>query len=159
MLVWSKWFDIDNLASIDRKPGVYKIRLKSLGNHRPVLISRLLGKDKDGLLSIGHSVNLRDRIQNFRRVAKDMTGFCKHSAGDRLFLARICAHSSSNTYFNDKNIQVSFASLNSKTEAKEQEERLLKCYFKKYGELPPLNNSMPDENVKLWNEILLSKCE
>ncbi|GAI36377.1 unnamed protein product, partial [marine sediment metagenome] len=124
-----------------------------------VPISRLFGKDKSGLLSIGQSVHLRSRIQQFYKVAKEMAGFFKHSAGDRLFLARLCASASSNNYFSNKIIQVSFITLQSKMEAEELEERLLKCYFKKYGELPPLNNSMPDRNVKLWNEILLSKCE
>jgi len=156
MNTWSKWHNIDNFASIDKKPGVYKIRLAYSGKRHPVSISRLLGKDKDGLLSIGNSINLRKRIGEFCRVAKDMTSFLKHSAGDRLFLIRICAHSSSNTFFNDKIIQFSFLMLQNKVEAEEVEEKLLKYYFKKYGELPPLNSSMPDKHVKLWDEILLN---
>ncbi len=159
MLVWSKWLNVDHFNSIGKKPGVYKIRLAHSGNHHSALISRLLGKDKCGLLSIGHSVNVSNRIQNFYRVAGKMPGFFKHSAGDRLFLAQICARATSNTYFSNKIIQFSSILVQSKEEAKELEERLLKCYFKKYGELPPLNSSMPDGNVQIWDETLLARCE
>ena len=158
MLAWSEWFDIENYASTDRAPGVYRIRLAFTGDRRPVIIPRLLNQDRDGLLSIGQSGNLRDRIRSFYKVANNATGFLKHSSGDRLFLVRICSHASSNSYFSDKIIQHSFVSQKDKESAKALEERLLKCYFKEYGELPPLNNSMPDRNV-LWEDILLLKHE
>jgi hypothetical protein len=158
VLSWSKWSSLDKYTDFKTEPGVYRIRLAYNQSQRPFVVSRLMGKDEEGLLSIGHSVNLRNRIQSFYRVAEQHKGFLKHSGGDRLFLARICASASSNTFFNDKRLQVSVVILADKDKAKVLEERLLKRYFVKHGELPPLNNSMPDGNVK-WDDILLNQPE
>jgi predicted GIY-YIG superfamily endonuclease len=153
---WSKWKDIssiDNLAGqLSKIPGVYKMRLSnSAGRAHP--IGRLLDADKKGVLAIGESVNLARRIKEFHR-AYIGDRFMRHSVGDRLFLVLMCQYSRFKTaYQNNVKIQFAVMKLNNKTEAETKEERLLKGYFKKFGELPPLNSLMPDKYIS-WDEII-----
>ena len=153
---WSKWKDIssiDNLArQLSKVPGVYKMRLSnSAGRAHP--IGRLLDIDKKGVLAVGESANLARRIKEFHR-AYIGDRFMRHSEGDRLFLVLMCQYSHFKTaYQNNFTIQFAVMKLNNKTEAETKEERLLKGYFKKFGELPPLNSLMPDKYIS-WDEII-----
>jgi len=152
---WSEWLDIDNFAEICSFPGVYRIRLIDSADNSPVPVQRLLYKDEEGVLVIGESGDLRHRIKQFHKVIKENTGFLRHSAGDRLFLDLIFRHTSSQTFFDNRGFQVSFTKAQDKVGAQRLEELLLKVYFIQFGELPPLNNSMPDKDPKLWDEALL----
>lgn len=153
---WSKWKDISSINSLARElrrvPGVYKMRLSnSAGRAHP--IGRLLDIDKKGLLAIGESVNLARRIKEFHRAYIE-DRFMRHTVGDRLFLVLMCQYSHfKTTYQNKSKIQFVVMKLNNKTEAETKEERLLKEYFKKFGELPPLNSLMPDKHIS-WDEII-----
>jgi hypothetical protein len=152
---WSKWQDISaaqNLAvQLAKVPGVYRIRLSDCAG-RPITIGRLLSTDKNGLLAIGESANLARRIKEFYQ-AYTAEKFGHHSVGDRLFLVLMCQYSRFKTnYRNNSGLQLQVMKLNSKADAQAEEEKLLKIYFKAHGELPPLNNSMPDRNS--WNEIV-----
>ncbi len=153
---WSEWLGIDHYSEIDSLPGVYGIRLLDSTNHLPVPINRLLGKDEDGLLAIGESKDLRQRIKLFYKVTIKRRELLKHSAGDRLFLNLIFSHvSSNNNFFKNKTLQVSFTKADDKKSAQGLEELLMKVYFIQFGELPPLNSSMPGKGQKLWEEALL----
>ena len=161
MCRWNKWLDIDNYAVIPSSPGVYRIRLIDSAGHSPVPVKRLLCQDEDGLLVIGESKDLRNRLKEFHKVTKEKTGFLRHSAGDRLLLNLIFRHISSKAFFDNKGLEVSFTKAQDKAGAQRLEELLLKVYFIQFGELPPLNNNMPDKDSKLWNKALLtlsSKC-
>ncbi len=155
MCKWSKWLDIDRFAEIPSLPGVYGIRLIALPDNSPVPIPRFLHTDKEGVLAIGESKYLRRRIRQFYRVIEERKGFLRHSAGDRLFLNLVFGHASSQAFFNDRGFQVSFSTVQDKVGAQRLEELILKVYFVQFGELPPLNNSMPDRDFKLWDEAVL----
>lgn len=148
---WSNWLDhllIGEFKDQYEWPGVYKIRLADSRGH-PIEIGRLLDKDKDGTLLIGESGSIASRISDFCRAYEE--GKLTHSEGETLFLIRV------KTKFrrgicDDCKIQFSARKLNDKTEGEEEEERLLKSYFIKYGELPPLNRNLPDRHVG-WDNL------
>ena len=54
--------------------------------------------------------------------------------------------------YNDCKIQYSFKKLRNESETKKEEERLLKCYFKRHGEVPPLNNNLPCKDID-WESL------
>ena len=132
-----EWMNIERNAN-HNGCGIYKIRLVKKGY--PIEIPRLLDIDKDGILMIGSSTNIDRRIKCFRGAMNG--GGHAHSAGQRLYLLRIYTNFSER--YNNCEIQYSFASLPNENMSKDEEERLLKCYFKRYGEVPPLNNNLPN---------------
>jgi len=105
---------------------VYRIRLvNSKGS--PIQIPRFLDKDSNGILQIGHSKNIERRIKCFHGAIKGKR--YAHAEGQRLYLIK------KYTNFVERHtnckIQYSFERLPNESEAKKEEERLLKCYFKK----------------------------
>ena len=144
---WNEWVDIEENASY-KGCGVYKIRLADLKDH-PIEIPRFLDKDKDGILQIGNSKHTERRIKYFRG-AMEGKGYAQ-SEGKRLNLIK--KYTNFIGRYNDCKIQYSFKKLRSKIEAKKEEERLLKCYFKRHGEVPPLNNSLPKKYNIDWESL------
>ena len=45
--------------------------------------------------------------------------------------------------FKNTNFQYSFYECSDVTESKKEEEKLIKSYFKEFGEVPPLNSAIP----------------
>jgi len=138
--------DIEQNAS-HKGCAVYKIRLAD-SNGSPIKIPRFLDKDEDGILVIGQSENIERRIGYFRGAMEGKE--YAHAEGQRMHLIKnfpsfMESHS-------DCKIQYSFKNLPSKSEAEREEERLLKCYFKRYGEVPPVNNNLPGEKVG-WKDL------
>jgi len=121
--------------------GVYKIRLvNSKGSS--IQIPRFLDKDSNGILQIGRSVNVERRTRGFRGAIEGKR--YAHAEGQRLYLVK--KYTNFMERYNNCKIQYSFERLPNESEAKKDEERLLKCYFRRYGEVPPLNNNLPDKN-------------
>jgi excinuclease UvrABC nuclease subunit len=63
---WPEWnsFRKESISQIPEEPGVYQLR--SLGDDgNPQSISRLQGKDPEGIVYIGESSNLKKRIKGF----------------------------------------------------------------------------------------------
>ena len=118
----------------------------------PIGIPRFLDEDKDGILQIGHSKNIEGRIKHFRGAAIERKRFGHHSEADRLFLIELFTNFMEK--HNTSKIQYSFKELTKESEAENEEERLLKCYFKGYGEVPPLNANLPDKHID-WRSL---KC-
>ena len=123
--------------------GVYWIRLTDL-KESPFCISRFLDKDKDGILQIGSSKDIVKRIKLFRGAANGKK--YSHSAGKRFsFVKKL-------TFFKKRykrfEIHYAFKKLQNENEAKKEEEKLLKRYFKDFGEVPPLNNNLPSKDFK-----------
>ena len=148
---WSNWKEIwriDDIAVLFKCPGVYKIRLTNEPDNA-TKIPRFLGVDEEGLLAIGESRNLSRRIRQFYRAYSGQS--FAHSVAERLFtlLSKII---NSNSTLKNSRIEFSCMKLKDKAEAQIYEERLLKTYFKKFGELPPLNSSLPDKKVD-WHDI------
>jgi hypothetical protein len=153
MSEWSVWRDINDFDDFGKCCGVYKLRLTDqVGG--PSLIGRFLGCDHDGLLAIGQSVNLARRIKEFRDAYAGKR-FLRHSVGDRLFLVRLCQHTS--LKLNNVRVQIAVMKLENKVAAQAAEENLLKKYFKGFGELPPLNSNMPDTGG--WDRVILAESE
>jgi len=151
MSEWSHWMSslfIGDYKNQFEWSGVYKIRLAdSRGD--PVEICRFLDKDKDGTLMIGESANIAERTDLFYRAYEE--GSLTHSEGEVLFLLKMQTKFRRGIY-DDCKIQFSTRKLNDKAESEEEEERLLKSYFIKYGELPPLNRKMPARHLG-WDNL------
>ncbi|MGE4357980.1 MAG: hypothetical protein AB7E08_05465, partial [Candidatus Omnitrophota bacterium] len=79
------WTEISTLPEYNYY-GVYKIRLFDKKMNKPVVIPRFQNQDSDGILMIGHTSNIRNRIQTFRRAYQN--GRAPHSEGRTLFLVR-----------------------------------------------------------------------
>ena len=138
MSAWSEWKNvqyIQQFAGSYRWPGVYRLRtIGSDNNSSPFPIGRLFGIDKCGLLSIGESVNVARRIKEFNDACVGKVG--KHPAGEKRFLFQIL-----NAPRKDFTIQFSARRTKDKTEARKQQGILQLRYFRKHGELPPLNSN------------------
>ena len=143
---WSEWINIGQNASY-KGCGVYKIRLADTKGS-PIEIPRFLDKDKDGILQIGNSEDIGRRIKYFRGAMEGKR--YAHVEGQRLsFIKR---YTSFMERYKDCKLQYSFKRLQNESEVQKEEERLLKCYFKKYGEVPPLNNNLPDKDID-WKSL------
>jgi excinuclease UvrABC nuclease subunit len=73
---WTKWrrFKDDELADIPSKSGVYQFRCVNK-NGKPLLIQRLRKKDPEGIVYIGQSKNLHNRIKGFWVTVKKKDSF------------------------------------------------------------------------------------
>lgn len=138
MPIWSKWTDI-KMNPNHKGYGVYKIRLVS-PKESPIEIPRFLDNDREGILQIGRSEDIERRIRAFRG-AIDKKKYA-HAEGKRLRLIMDYCTNFMKNHSNCK-FQYCFQKLPNKSKAKTEEERLIKCYFKKYGEVPPINNNLP----------------
>ncbi|MBL7210124.1 MAG: hypothetical protein ISS52_08500 [Dehalococcoidia bacterium] len=149
MSEWSDWLDIalcKEMGRLYRWCGVYRVRLADVEGS-PIEIPRLLATDRDGILAIGESVKIARRIREFHNGFEGRRP--EHPAAEKLFLARCFTDFEKRIYKNHR-IQFAARKLNDKSEAQKEEARLLKSYFEKCGELPPLNSCMPDKTVLLW---------
>jgi len=146
---WNEWIDIEKNASY-KSYGIYKIRLADLEGY-PIEIPRFLVKDKDGILQIGRSKDIERRIKRFRG-AMEGKGYA-HAEGKRLNLIK--KYTNFKGRYNNCKIQYSFKKFQNEIEARKEEERLLKYYFKSHGEVPPLNNNLPKKYID-WENL---NCE
>ena len=131
-LCWEGWTPWQSLAQLDLKsvtqnPGAYAI---SAG--KP--ISRAIGIDSEGILDIGESRSLRQRLRAFIRCATRY-GDEGHMAGWRFGFFRYSRH------FPFESLLVRWREATTKQEAYELEGRMLVDYLHAHGELPPLNYS------------------
>lgn len=143
---WNEWIDLKKNASY-KGCGVYKIRLTDSKDY-PIEISRFLDNDKDGILQIGRSKDIKRRIRSFRGAMEGKG--CAHAEGKRLNLIK--KYTNFIGSYNNCKIQYSFKKLQDKIEARKEEERLLKCYFIRHGEVPPLNNNLPRKDID-WESL------
>ena len=140
------WIDINNINSIKASyqfPGIYIIRISD-DDCNPITIALLLGNDSTGTISIGESKNVGKRIRQFFR---SMNGGRGHSEGNVMY--SIYLSTNFNGIHQNHKIQFAARELKNKERAQQEEEILLKHYFNKYGELPPLNHSQPGKH-KIW---------
>jgi len=121
------------MKAIPSAPGVY---LVSVG--RP--IHRVVGIDKEGLLDIGESNDLRYRIRSFVRCATNR-GCEGHMAGWRFAYLKMAQH------FSLDSLLVRWATAPTKKAAKGMEAVLLAEYLGRHFEQPPLNYS-----ASWWSE-------
>jgi hypothetical protein len=123
--------------------GVYVIEsLKSIG--------RLLEEDQGGILYIGESKTLKSRVNDFR--------VSNHQATDFLFQNKTLAQRLFSSQINESNaptmssfigkINIRYIPIPSKSEAQEIEKNMLFAYVLKFGEVPPLNNALPEKHIE-----------
>ena len=138
------WSDMDTWSSrLTDAPGVYKII--ALGkNGRPNPLSRVGGVDKSGVLYIGRSGTLRHRLKTLRRM---------------LFLGAERGAVAGLTYMASLPIQrlvprhqLAFQ-FEHCVDCGTRERDLIRDYFKKFGEVPPLNGRaefiVPDADYRV----------
>lgn len=151
MADWSEWKDlylIDVHWTPYQWPGVYEIRLADQKG-QPIGLSRFLDVDVEGLLVIGESANVATRLRDYYRASKG--GASAHSEAERMYLIGLKTSFQKSVYKGSK-VQFRWMRLKDKAEAETYEERLLKTYFKRFGELPPLNSEMPRKHID-WRDI------
>jgi excinuclease UvrABC nuclease subunit len=118
-----------NIPSI---PGVYKIySLNDNNNARP--LQRLLGTDQEGLLYIGKSENLNDRVRMLWRVLQPNYKATAHTFGMNYKSLQVIRDA-----FPLDTLAIEFEENNM---AKTYEKTIIETYRQKYGEVPPLNGS------------------
>jgi len=125
---WRKLIEFENAwYQIPQKAGVYVI---SAGKN----IHRTVGVDKVGIIDIGETVNLRNRIKSFLYCAK---GEKKkgHMAGWRYH------HLPYSKYFPIESLLIQWKEIDDKDSARKEESRLMDVYVREHLELPPLNYS------------------
>lgn len=121
----------DFWKQIPESGGVYFIY--SYNNNIPSKLDRVLGADEEGVLYIGKSENLRERLRMLWRVLNPNLKATAHTFGTK--------------YNNNKKLREAFplkslyVSFRITTTPKILESELLDKYFSKYGEVPPFNSS------------------
>lgn len=121
------WNEINN--DFQEKGGAYKLFYKDNGKVRS--IERFLGTDTDGILYIGSASSYLDRIIDLKKTLDPNYISAPHICGRR--------------YNKNDNIKKEFPYPNlfirliGHDKPKDKERELLDQYFKKFGEVPPLN--------------------
>lgn len=141
---WSGWCDWIKLPDVDWNeiptgPGTYMIAARHT-------LRRAVEDDPEGILDIGMSKSLRNRLNQFCRCAgdRDRTG---HMAGWRY------ARYNMNQHFPLDTLYICWRIAATTEEAAREEGRLIEEYVKQHMESPPLNYSAS------WRHIGDSKDE
>lgn len=144
MKLRSLWKDLTKKSN-HREAAIYKIRLVDEKN-KPVPIERFLCKDEEAVLCIGSTNNMERRLTRFKYSRK--TGKGGHSEASLMFLLeKFCSFKQK--YKNYK-LQYRFWKQKSEAKTKKEEEKLIKKYIKRFGEVPPLNSAIPNKRG-YWN--------
>lgn len=141
---WSPWalLDESTLREVPlTEPGAYRFRAVDEQGH-PRVIRRCFGDDHEGILGIGESKRVGQRLQDLLRCMRDSRQG-GHMAGWRF------AYLGMGTAFPLDRIQYSFVCVRDKEAAYELEGTLLNSYVRKHYEMPPLNYKF---NWSLWDK-------
>ena len=143
---WSEWMDFREIPHYEGC-GVYKVRLVNPEGF-PVAIPRFVETDEDGILQICYSENVRRGIYRFRAATEGKK--YTHAEGERLHL--LIKYTNFKERYEACKMQYSFKKEPARRDARIEQERLLKCYVKRYGEVPPNNNNFPDKHID-WESL------
>jgi len=146
MARWVGWFDIQENSDFEGC-GIYKIRLVDSGGF-PIEIRRFLDNDKDGILQISRSENIRKGIHSFRGAMEGKK--YANAEGKRLYLIK--KYTDLTGIYKNYKLQYSFMRWTDKRAARIEQERLLKWYIKRYGEAPPINNYFTEKYID-WESL------
>ena len=133
---WSRWSDLTARCP-QNGPAVYEIRVCASGI--PLRVGRFLRTDMRGILCIGMTTNVRRRIRDF---IKGLSRGLGHSEAN--LLHRLEQATALGRLIWRRSYEYRFIAVDSKTEACRLEERLIKRYVKRFGEVPPLNSVIPN---------------
>jgi len=146
---WSPWISFSEVDRyrIPAKPGVYEIRCVS-GRGKPFEIYRASGVDEHGILSIGETSNLSDRLHGFRRTIQPHTKRSSHAAGWYYVSLGY------NRVFKKEKLQFKYKVTGTKKQAQKEEFILLCKYRSQFLDLPPLNNNPGKYPKRGWKKIM-----
>ena len=133
---WSDWQSVYDRTEY-RDAAVYKVRIIN-ARGEPFKIGRLFRTDSEGILNIGQTSSMEQRRRQSVTGIQEANG---HSSMNLIYY--LSTHTEFKQLFNEHQIQFSFLKCKDKQEAVEKEYDLIKTYFKKYGEVPPLNSALP----------------
>jgi hypothetical protein len=117
---------------------IYKVRLTN-ANHNPFSLERLLKVDDQGIICIGETGNMKRRRAQFLSAINGANG---HSEMNLVYYLN--EYTDFKKKFEDAKFQYCFCECTDKAESKSEEEKLIKVYFKEFGEVPPLNSAIPN---------------
>lgn len=100
---------------------------------KPLKINRVLGIDNEGILYIGKSVNLRERLRMLKRSFNQKPKAYGHTFGKK--------YNENKKLENAFPLKSLYVSYKTTTVPKTLETKLLNKYFAKFGEVPPFNSS------------------
>ena len=143
---WSGWMDVWEIPNYEGC-GVYEIRLADAEGF-PVEVPRFVDTDKDGILQICYSENIKKGVYRFLRATEGKR--YAHAEGVRLRVLK--KYTNFEERYKNCRMQYSFKKQLNGAGARVEQERLLKCYVKKYGEVPPNNNNFPDKHID-WESL------
>ena len=128
---WCKLEDLARRGFVDvpKSPGVYFVRCSRGG--KPVAIYRLGGRDEGGILYIGMSKDLRERIRQFWGAITGETR--QHTVFSTLTFCGL------SDLVKSSEMEVSWKALRNPEDAERQEWAAMYLYCRKYKEPPPLN--------------------
>lgn len=140
----SSRMQIDDFMKLDIVgSGIYVIEsLKTIG--------RLLEEDQIGILYIGESKILKSRVNDFRTSNHQATDFFfqNKDLAQRLFSSKINEDNAPTMSSFVGKTSIRYISTPSKSDAQEIEKNMLFSYVLKFGEVPPLNNALPEKHIE-----------
>ncbi|PKV51337.1 hypothetical protein ATE84_3412 [Aquimarina sp. MAR_2010_214] len=128
---YDNWADIEDQNIDSSISGIYF--LQRYNNDEIIPISRLIGKDNQGILYIGKSENLTRRLGTLINLINGTSTTGKHSMGLRYQEIEVFQK-----HLKPENIKLRIIFCDN---PRDIESSMLLEYLYKFGELPPLNNS------------------
>jgi excinuclease UvrABC nuclease subunit len=122
----------DFYNQVPELPGIYRIYSID-GNDNPHPLTRVLGTDSDGVLYIGKSKNLRERVRMLWRVLQPNYGATAHTFGINYKSLEVIRNA-----FPYETLAIEYET---NEDPKEYEKVQIEIYRQIYGEVPPLNGS------------------
>jgi hypothetical protein len=119
-------------APHDNRPAAYVVYLAR------GLIQRRCGEDKSAIMSIGQTSDIGERMQHFRTGLRTGRG---HSEANFLHWLNTCVPPRHRVGL--ENLVYTFSTCDDEDQAMQLEADWLCAYAHKFGELPPLNRSLP----------------
>jgi hypothetical protein len=143
---WTDWFSIDDKCDY-QEAAVYKVRLAN-ANGNAYTLERLLKADKKGIMCIGHTSKMKQRRAQFVSAIKRASG---HSEMNLVYYLEHCTGFKKK--FKNSQFQYCFRKCSNVAKSKSEEEQLIKAYFKRFGEVPPLNSAIPNRYEENWEQL------
>jgi excinuclease UvrABC nuclease subunit len=122
--------------NVPEEPGVYMV-LNVTDSGKPSKLNRLLNIDENGILYIGKSSNLRDRLRMLWRTIQPDLKATAHTFG-----RRYKEISTLHTAYPISSLAITFSLVENPDK---EESNLLRNYCEKFGEVPPFNSSISNK--------------
>ena len=145
----SKWTNSFLVKEIDEKweniplkSGIYILRCTRS-------ISRIAGKDQSGILYVGKSTKIRQRLTQLWNCNHPATGFLWKHPEIASFISGQQIRSKKEVENFVASLSLKYALIGTRDQLASAERAVLHSYLFRYGELPPLNFSLPER----WKQV------